>query len=490
MKISALNNINSFSNGNKIKNKPVIANNHDAVNNNLTLKSLTYITPIINFKRYNGDSMPIKKLYWMLTGTTNTGDFDYYTHQHLYNYGNTGWKKWVYDYPQDLLKRSTADGIRSILTLSNINYHMDGLNHDRIRTPYYGNCWGRHANYIEINPRILAKHENGEVSEGLLNVIKLLPAIPPSPKSFANCVILSQLYPVKGSYEDGKVGQQQGLYTVDLHSGISKNLTSKWLTRDGQRMGDDELVKAFNDLAHLKGLKTGIRMPLSAGQISVQGRPFNWQTDEKAFIDACVYAIDLGFDAIYFDSAKHVGGYDMGNYCGIGDVPDFGKMQWINQQIREKSGRNDISLIGEKCTCDNRFKEIGFSAGTDWGKADNRESVRWETEKQRHSTEYASGPEVSNDNDNGGYSFETRLQRIDNCLFADSYTGDRIPTYMQMHDIFPLSPYTNTHELMLKDKFMGLGDATSYWNDIFNTSQSAHDYQREVHNKFLNVMYL
>jgi len=489
MKVSACQNFVYFKNCTVSKSSQSISNNTVSANIS-SLRSIPYVLPKINFKGYCGDDMPIKKLYWILAGTTDSGWKDSYTYEHLFNGGNTGWKKWMFDYPQDLLKRNVADSIRSIFTLSDIRGDMKNLYHGKIQSPNYGNSWGRHANYIEINPRIIAKHDKGEVSEGLLSAIKLLPAIPPSPKSFANCVILSQLYPVMGRYDDGKVGQNQGLYTVDLHSGISKNLTSKWLTRDNQRMGDDELVKAFNDLAHLRGLKTGIRMPLSSGQITVQGRPFSWQRDEKAFIDACVYAIDLGFDAIYFDSAKHVGGYDIGNYCGCGDVPDKGKMQWINQQIREKSGRHDVSLIGEKCNDDRYFKELGFTAGTDWGRADDRESVRWETEKQRYSYEYAAGPEVSNDNDNGGYSFGTRLQRLDNCLFADGFVGDRLPTYMQMHDIFPLSPYTNTHELMIRDKFMGLGDTTSYWNDIFNTSQAAHDFQGQVHNKFLNVMYL
>ena len=41
-----------------------------------------------------------------------------------------------------------------------------------------------------------------------------------------------------GNYDDNKTGDRS-LYTVDLHSGISKNLTSRNLSRGRERMGDD-----------------------------------------------------------------------------------------------------------------------------------------------------------------------------------------------------------------------------------------------------------
>ena len=288
-----------------------------------------------------------------------------------------------------------------------------------------------------------------EKQEGLLNLIKLLPAIPPSSKSYANCIILSQLYPIMDSRNDNKTGEHS-LYTVNLHSGISKNLTSRSLARNGQRMGDDEQVKAFNDIAHIRGLKTGIRMPLSEGQMSVQGRPFNWDRDEKAFIDACCWAVELGFDAIYFDSGKHVDNYDMGNYCGVGRLPNYKQMQYITSQIREKTGRNDISIIGEKCTDDIRFNNLGYTAGTDWSKADSFDSVMHEYRKQAWNDEYASGPIISDDNDDGRMDLNTRLNRIKNAFNAYEDISYRLPTYMQMTDLFPLSPYTNTHEQMMR----------------------------------------
>lgn len=432
----------------------------------------------INFKGYYGDQQPAKKLFWILTGRNNIckdDETDYHTYHTLSG------KKWVTTNPEDLLKRSPEQAIQSICTLNNY-YEIPPY----ILSPNYGDKWGRRANYIEINPRTVALSRGNEKQEGLLNVIKLLPAIPPSSKSYANCIVLSQLYPTMGNYDDNKTGDRS-LYTVDLHSGISKNLTSRNLSRGRERMGDDEQVKAFNDLAHIRGLKTGIRMPLSEGQMTVKGRPFNWNKDEKAFIDACCWAVELGFDSIFFDSAKHVGDYDMGNYCGHGRIPNYKQMQYITNQIRSKTGRNDISLVGEKCNDDTRFNDLGLTAGNDWGKADDFNSVMHEFKKQRWNDEYAAGPIISDDNDCGGLNFETRLNRIKNAFNAYEDISYRLPTYMQMADIFPLSPYTNTHEQMMKsENRSGYGDIESSYNNIFNTSQAAFDYRMNVYKEFAN----
>lgn len=432
----------------------------------------------INFKGYYGDQQPAKKLFWILTGRNNICK-DNETEQNMYRTVNG--KNWVTTNPENLLKRNPEQAIQSICTLNNY-YEIPSY----ILSPDYGDKWGRRANYIEINPRTVAMTIGNEKQEGLLNVIKLLPAIPPSAKSYANCVILSQLYPTMNNYDDNKTGERS-LYTVDLHSGISQNLTSRNLTRNGQRMGDDEQVKAFNDLAHIRGLKTGIRMPLSEGQMSVQGRPFNWDKDEKAFIDACCWAVELGFDSIFFDSGKHVGDYDMGNYCGVGRLPNYQQMQYITNQIREKTGRNDISLVAEKANDDTRFNNLGFTAGTDWGRADDFYSVMHEYKKQAWNDEYASGPIISDDNDNGGMNFETRLNRIKNSFNAYENISYRLPTFMQMTDIFPLSPYTNTHELMMQSKNpTTYGDLESGYNNIFNTSPASYNYRMAVYNEFAN----
>ena len=121
-------------------------------------------------------------------------------------------------------------------------------------------------------------------------------------------------------------------------------------------------------------------------------------------------------------------------------------MAYITYEIRQKTGRNDLSFVGEKCDSRYEFKQAGYTAGTDWGRADNFESVRWEAECQKYSRDYAAGPEVSNDNDEGSSRYEEgkRLNRINSCLFGYNYKEDKLPSYMQLADIFPLSPYTNT----------------------------------------------
>lgn len=480
MKINKCN-IQNIQNTNITNNKPkkeLNQQNARSYNESGLNNIAAYNKANITFKGYYGDQQPAKKLFWILTGRNNIckdDETDYHTYHTLSG------KKWVTINPEDLLKRSPEQAIQSICTLNNY-YDIQSY----ILSPNYGDKWGRRANYIEINPRTVALSQGNEKQEGLLNIIKLLPAIPPSSKSYANCIVLSQLYPTMGNYDDNKTGDRS-LYTVDLHSGISKNLTSRNLSRGRERMGDDEQVKAFNDLAHIRGLKTGIRMPLSEGQMTVKGRPFNWDKDEKAFIDACCWAVELGFDSIFFDSAKHVGDYDMGNYCGHGRIPNYKQMQYITNQIRSKTGRNDISLVGEKCNDDTRFNDLGLTAGNDWGRADDFNSVMHEFKKQRWNDEYAAGPIISDDNDCGELNFETRLNRIKNAFNAYEDISYRLPTYMQMADIFPLSPYTNTHEQMMKsENRSGYGDIESSYNNIFNTSQAAFDYRMNVYKEFAN----
>lgn len=434
----------------------------------------------ISFKGYYGDPQPAKKLFWNLTGRNDVYE-DNWTNEHLYQ---VGFKKWVNASPNELLKRTPEQAMQSILTLTKPNDQYPGIP-PCIYPPNYGDKWGRHANYIEINPRAIAKYENGKISEGLIQVMKLLPAIPPSPQSFANCIVLSQVFP--STYGDGYM-DGNGLYTANLHTGISNNLTSPGLYG---KMGADEQVKAFNDLAHLMGFKTATRMPLSAGQLQVQGRGFDWWKDERAYIDACKNLIELGFDAIYFDSAKHV--IDYNGYCGVGALPDFCQMQRITNAVRSELGRSDIAFIGEKCNDEYAFKEMGMTAGTHWGQADDFGSVLWESRKQKSNREYAGGPEVSNDNDCGGIWYEQRLNRIANCLFGYDHIADKLPTYMQINDILPLSNYTNTHEQMERVKEMNGSDAWTecerHWDGIFNTDWPAQNYRNDVYHLFEHVMY-
>ena len=146
---------------------------------------------LISFKGYYGDSQPLKKLFWISTGRNDVYE-DNWTKEHLYQVGN---KKWV-------------------------NNQYPGIP-PYIPSPNFGDKWGRQANYIEINPRVVAKYDGNRVTEGLLGVMKLLPAIPTSPNSFANCIVLSQLYPA--IYGDG-YKDAGSLYCANLHAGISQTL--------------------------------------------------------------------------------------------------------------------------------------------------------------------------------------------------------------------------------------------------------------------------
>lgn len=432
----------------------------------------------LSFTGYYGDPQPLRKLFW-ITAQRNSIYEDEWTKKHLYS---TGYHKWVNAPPNELLKRTPEETIQSICTITKKPQHYPQIP-GYIPTPQYGDKWGRHANYIEINPRLVAKYDGNQVSEGLFGLMKIITAIPPTAGKGANCIILSQLYP--SLWGDGTT-EDDSLYCTNLHTGISKNLTSPNLYG---KMGADEQVKAFNDTAHLLGFKTGIRMPLSAGQLKVQGRDFDWSRDEKAYIDACVWAIELGFDSIYFDSGKHI--LDRNGYVGIGELPNEYQFAYITAKIREQTGRTDLSFIGEKSTDNPHYKDIGLTAGTDWGKADNIFSVKHESRKQAFNESYAAGPEVSNDNDYGGLRYEERLNRLNSCMWGFDYSNDRLPSYMQLHDIFPLSPYINTHESMMHAKKMngeGWTDCERHWNGVFNTSEDARRYTQSVYHIFENVI--
>lgn len=431
----------------------------------------------IPFTGYYGDNQPVKKLYW-ITSRQNIPKHDNWTDNHIYEYGH---KKWINAYPNEILKRSPQDTINSIMTITGKKRIPDYIPSPDIG----GDTWGRYANYIEINPRLIAKYDNGKISDGLLNTMKLMTMIPPSSDNIANCIILSQLYP--SFYGDGTT-HDETLYHVNLHDGISKNLTARGLD---YRMGDDEQVKAFNDLAHLLGFKTGIRMPISSGQLRVKGEDFFWQKHEKAYIDACVWAIELGFDAIYFDSAKHI--IDMNGYCGIGDVPNKKQMAYILYKIREQTGRTNLAFIGEKCSDNPVYQGMGFTAGTHWGDSINIEHVKHESRKQAGRHNYAAGPEVSNDNDYGEKNFEERLVRLNSCLFGYDNPKDKLPSFMQINDILPLSPYINTHQVMEHTIQMKGSDAWTecerHLDGVFRLDNDARNYTQKIYQIFSNAMY-
>lgn len=431
----------------------------------------------ISFKGHLGDDNPVKKMLYILTGSRDGNVLfnSKFALDHLFmGRDNARHKRWVNAHPSELLREPLTDSVMSLTTLMQKDFY------NGIYSPDYGNNWGRRANYIEINPRALGKVEHGNVSQGITGAIKMLPAIPASQDGVANCVILSELFPTHG--DNGKVSDNASLYAVKLNDGISPSLINHELHRDGSRLTPNEQVKAFNDLAHFRGLKTGVRIPLSSGQLKVNGNDFSWYNNENDFINACCYAVNLGFDSIFFDSARHVGGYDMGNYCGNGEVPNYQQMQYITDQIRRRTGRDDLSFVGEMAdTNSGHFGEMGLSAGTA-GVAPFFDSVKHMSQQQNGSGNYAAGPVVSNDNDHGDCSYEERRQRIHDGLFA-CVGNDKLPLFMQMHDLWPLNHNTNTHDLMMHSKSFGW-NPTEHWNHIFSGDDSSNHHRHHV-----NVMF-
>ena len=107
-----------------------------------------------SFKGYYGDIQPAKKLFYNVAGRSSVYE-DIWTNSHLYQ---AGIKKWVNAHPIELLKRTSEQVIQSICTLIKPNNAYPEIP-SYIPTPNFGDNWGRHANYIEINPRAIAKYE-------------------------------------------------------------------------------------------------------------------------------------------------------------------------------------------------------------------------------------------------------------------------------------------------------------------------------------------
>lgn len=428
----------------------------------------------------------------ILKAENGTGEVsvDNWTKEHLYYGVGRGDKKWVGgENPKHLLKRSTADAINSIMTLVYGDNPPKSIP-ENIQTPNYGNSWGRHANYIEVNNRAIAKMYGDRTNSGIMSAIKLLPAIPPSHDKWANCVLISQLYP--NIWGDGYNNNgENSLYGIKLeYERLSDNIGhkkigEKWFT-------PEEQVKAFNDLAHLRGLKTSFRMLISEDQLKLgDSGQFRWSDPNhvEAFIIACCKGIELGFDGIFFDSAKHVGGYDWGNYAGVGATPDYDQMAYILAEIRKRTGRDDLSFSGEKAEGDTlRYKNMGLTAGTSGIDARNVEAVKNSAYQQKWCPEFAFGPTVSDDNDTGAMNYEERKARINGALFGYTSYEDKLPSFMQLHDLYPLNWGTNTHDLMLENRnFSSDGTPESHFDNLFADSETDVDYRRKVGEKFAHA---
>lgn len=425
-------------------------------------------------------------------GHNTTLHFDKWTQEHEYVSGK---KKWIANIlPENLLKRTVKHAVESLVTLCECDEFFKEFP-DNIKSPDYGDKWGRLANYIEINNRAIAEMHGNLTKNGILSAIKLLPAIPPSAKSWANCIILSQIFPniFGDGYNKGPF-EENSIYGIKLNAGYSGNIIDWSITG---KISPEEQFTAFNDLAHFHGLKTGFRTVISADQIKVcypeREEGFNWCNPEhqEIFINEHVKLMKLGFECIFIDSAKHIGGYECENYTGVGDLPEYGQMQYILQQIRERSGITTLSFVGEKSTGDfERYRNLGLTSGTAFVNPDDFQNVKQWSEKFKYSREYAPGIEVSNDNDNGGSRYEDRLNRINTCLFGYEYPSDKLPSFMQMEDIFPLRYDTSTHHIMMTNpSYSTDGTPESHWENLF-TKDDGRAYNARVGELFANALNL
>lgn len=395
-------------------------------------------------------------------------------------------KRWLANIvPADLLKLPLKKAIEIIVTLSESgNFYKNFPNN--IATPNYGDKWGRLANYIEINNRAIAVMDNGCTCSGILNCIKLLPAIPPSAKSFANCVILSQIWQnIYGdAYEKG-LYEENSLYAIRLNTNYSDNIIDYSIV---DKISPKEQLKAFVDLAHFRGIKAGFRNVISADQIKI-AKPnqddeiFSWHNSEhvEIYINECVKLMNLGFECMFIDSAKHIGGYDMTNYTGVGALPNYHQMQYILYEIRARSGKTDISFVGEKSSDDfERYRLMGLNAGTDFITGDDFNTVKNLSEKLKYQRDFAVGVEVTNDNNEGGLSYEQKLNRINSALFAYNYASDKLPSFMQMDDLFPLKHGITTHQLMMTNPSFSLdGSTNSHYENLF-AKDDGRNYNRKA----------
>lgn len=403
----------------------------------------------------------------------------------------SGKKKWIANIvPSELLKRTVKQSVESLVTLCECDEFYKTFP-DNIQTPNYGDKWGVRANYIEINNRAIAEMKGNLTRNGILSTIKLLPAIPPSAKSWANCIILSQIFPnIYGDGYNKGANEENSIYGIRLNAGYSQNIIDFDIT---DKISPEEQFMAFNDLAHFHGLKTGFRTVISADQIKVaypdkDDITFDWNNSEhqELFINEHVKLMNLGFESIFIDSAKHIGGYDMENYTGVGALPSYEQMQYILYEIRSRSGKTTLSFVGEKSSGDlERYEKLGLTSGTAFLEPDNFEEVKHWSKRLKYEQDYTPGIEVSNDNDEGGRSYEERLNRINNSLFGYEYPSDKLPSFMQMEDLFPLRYDTSTHHLMMTNpSYSTDGTPESHWENLF-TKDDGREYNRKVADLFI-----
>lgn len=408
----------------------------------------------------------------------------------------SGMKKWIADIlPYELLTRTIKEAIESLDTLSQDGIFYDEFP-DNILSPNYEDNWGVTANYIEVNNRIIAEMTNDKCRNGIISTIKLLPAIPPSAKSWANCIILSQIFPnIYGDGYNKPANVENSIYGIKLNDGFSHNIINFDIA---DKISPFEQFEAFNNLANFHGLKTGFRTVISADQIKVVLKDgsdigFNWNNEEhfNLFLNSHIELINMGFEAIFIDSAKHIGGYDMENYTGVGELPSYEQMQYIIHEIRSRTGNTHLSFVGEKSSDDfQRYENLGLSTGTGFIEPDDFHNVKNHAVNFKYSKNYSPGIEVSNDNDMGGRSYEERLKRINNSLFAYEYPSDKLASFMQMEDLFPLRYDTSTHHLMMSNpSYSTDGTPKSHFENLF-TKEDGRLYNKKAGELFSHSLNL
>ena len=433
----------------------------------------------------------------LLFAVNQTGDFTF--DEDIINKAFKGinrafMKKWLGGImPSELLTKNLKESINDIINLSEGGYFYKKFP-DKMHSPNYGDKWGRLANYIEINNRYISEMHNERCKNGIFGMIKILPAIPPSAFSFANCIIISQIFPniFGDGYNKGPL-EENSIYGIKLNAGYSENIISYEIQ---DKISPEEQLRAFNELCWFRGIKTGFRMVISADQIKIarqneKDENFDWKNPyhQEIFINECVKLANLGFEAMFIDSAKHIGGYDMGNYTGVGALPEYSQMQYILYEIRKRSNMGGLSFVGEKSSDDfSRYKNMGLTAGTDFITGDDFYKVRELSEKIKYSREYAPGVEIENDNYEGGISYEQRLNRVNSALFGYYLASDKLPSFMQTNDIFPLRYDTNTHHIMMTNpSYSTDGTPESHYYNAF-AHQDGKNYNKKLGELFAHAL--
>ncbi len=402
-------------------------------------------------------------------------------------------KKWIANIvPSELLNKDLKEIINLIATISE-DYNFYNYFPDNVETPDYGDNWGRFANYFELNNRAIANMEGNRTCCGLINSIKILPAIPPSAKSWANCIIISQIFPnLFGDGYNKPAWEENSLYAFKLNTGYSENIIDFNIA---SKISPEQQLQAFCDLAHFRGLKIGFRTIISADQMKViinnEEQVFSWNNPEhvEIYINEAVKLMNLGFEAMFVDSAKHIGGFEMENYTGVGALPDYPQAQYIFNEIRRRSGKTNISIVGEKSSSDfERYRFMGLNAGTDYITGDDFYKIRELSDQLKYSRTYAPGVEIENDNYEGGISYEQRLNRISNALFAYYCASDKLPSFMQTNDLFPLRYDTNTHHIMMTNPNYSTDNTpSSHIENLFTKDDGAY-YNHKVGEIFAHAL--